>query len=116
MQRYLGKRKELKIYISNEDSYEGKPLFEALLLVAKENGIAGATVLKAVAGMGVHSDIHTFNVWALKQKMPLLITMIDTEAKIRTFLDASKDMIQEGLVTMYDIEVIHYYHPKFGEK
>lgn len=116
MQRYLGKRKELKIYISNEDSYEGKPLFEALLLVAKENGIAGATVLKAVAGMGVHSDIHTFNVWALKQKMPLLITMIDTETKIRTFLDASKDMIQEGLVTMYDIEVIHYYHPKFGEK
>ena len=116
MQRYLGKRKELKIYISNEDSYQGKPLFEVLLSLAKEKGIAGATVLKAVAGMGAHSDIHTFNVWALKQKMPLLITMIDTEEKIRTFLDASEAFIKEGLVTMYDIEVIHYHHPKFGEQ
>jgi len=116
MQRYLGKRKELKIYISNEDNYEGKPLFEALLFLAKDMGIAGATVLKAVAGMGAHSDIHSFNVWALKQKMPLVITMIDSEEKIRTFLDATSGMIQEGLVTMYDIEVIHYHHPKFGEK
>jgi len=116
MQRYLGKRKELKIYISNEDTIDGKPLFEALLSLAKENGIAGATVLKAVAGVGVHSEIHSFNVWVLKQKVPLVIIIIDTEENIRTFLDAAGDMIEEGLVTMNDIEVLQYHHPKFGDK
>jgi len=115
MQRYLGKRKELKIYISNEDNFKGKPLFEVLLAQAKESGIAGATVFKAVAGLGVHSEIHSFNVWVLKQKVPLLITIIDTEENIKKFLDAAGNMIEEGLVTMSDIEVLQYHHPKFGE-
>ncbi|BAF72233.1 DUF190 domain-containing protein [Sulfurovum sp. NBC37-1] len=116
MQRYLGIRKELKIYISNEDTVDGKPLFEALLTLAKEKGLAGATVLKAVAGMGAHSEIHSFNVWALKQKVPLIVTIIDTEEKIKAFLDAADGMIAEGLVTMNDIEIIQYHHPKFGDK
>jgi len=116
MQRYLGKRKELKIYISNEDSVDGKPLFEALLALAKESGIAGATVFKAVAGLGVHSEIHSFNVWVLKQKVPLVITIIDTEANIKAFLEDAGEMIEEGLVTMSDIEVLQYHHPKFGDK
>jgi len=116
MQRYLGKRKELKIYISNEDSVDGKPLFEALLALAQKSGISGATVMKAVAGMGVHSEIHSFNVWVLKQKVPLVITIIDTEEKIKAFLENAGEMIAEGLVTMSDIEVLQYHHPKFGEK
>ncbi len=115
MQRYLGKRKELKIYISNEDQHEGKPLFEALLTLAKEMGLAGATVIKAVAGMGAHSELHTFNVWVLKQKMPLIVAIIDKEEKISAFLDAAGGMIAEGLVTMNDIDVVQYHHPKFGE-
>lgn len=113
MQRYLGKRKELKIYISNEDTYEGKPLFEALLSLAKEQGLAGATVFKGVAGLGAHSEIHSFNVWVLKQKVPLLITIIDKEEKIVAFLEAAKEMIKEGLVTTHDIDVVLYHHPKF---
>ncbi|WP_294951232.1 DUF190 domain-containing protein [Sulfurovum sp.] len=115
MQRYLGKRKELKIYISNEDTFESKPLFEALLARAKESGISGATVMKAVAGLGVHSEIHSFNVWVLRQKVPLVITIIDTEEHIRAFLDEAGKMIDEGLVTMSDTEVLQYHHPKFGE-
>ncbi len=115
MKRYIGKRKELKIYISSEDIYNGKPLFEALLFLAKDKGIAGATVVKAVAGIGVHSDIHTFNVWTLKQNMPLVISIIDTYDNIKIFLEASTDMIAEGLVTISDIEVIQYNHPKFGD-
>lgn len=115
MQRYLGTRKELKIYISNEDTVEGKPLFEVLLDIAKQNGIAGATVIKAIAGMGAHSEIHSFNVWVLKQKMPLVIAMIDTEEKITNFLDAADGLIDEGLVTINDIEVLQYHHPKFGD-
>ncbi len=116
MKRYLGKRKELKIYISNEDSFDGKPLFEVLLNMAKESGLAGATVYKAVAGIGVHSQINTFSVWVLKQKVPLVINIIDEEKKIVEFLKKSENIIQEGLVTMNDIEVIKYYHPKFEKK
>ena len=115
MQRYLGKRKELKIYISNEDTYEGKPLFEVLLAVAKEQELAGATVYKAVAGMGAHSEVHSFNVWVLKQKVPLIVQMIDSEEKIMNFLQAAEHLIKEGLVTTNDIDVVVYHHPKFGE-
>jgi len=115
MQRYLGKRKELKIYISDEDLYKGRPLFEALLTLAKEMELAGATVFKAVAGMGAHSEIHTFNVWVLKQKMPMIVAIIDSEEKIEAFLNEADGMIEEGLVTMNDIDVVRYHHPKFGD-
>ncbi len=71
--------------------------------------------MKAVAGLGVHSEIHSFNVWVLRQKVPLVITIIDTEEHIRAFLDEAGKMIDEGLVTMSDTEVLQYHHPKFGE-
>jgi len=115
MQRYLGKRKELKIYISNEDTYEGKPMFEVLLSMAKEEGLAGATVYKAVAGMGAHSQVHSFNVWVLKQKVPLIVQIIDSREKIMNFLQEIEHIIKEGLVTINDIDVVQYHHPKFGE-
>jgi PII-like signaling protein len=115
MQRYLGKRKTLRIYISNEDVHEGRPLFEALLALAKEQGMAGATVFKAAAGIGAHSEVHTFSVWVLKQKVPLVVEIIESEEKIRAFLAAAEGMIEEGLVTMSDVEVVQYRHPRFGE-
>ncbi len=115
MKRYLGSRKKLKIYIDNDDRYDGKPLWQAILNEAKEYGMAGATVCEAVAGMGAHSEIHTFNVWITGQKLPLIITMIDTEAKIRGFLSAIEPMLEEALVTLEDIEVLLYKHPKFGQ-
>ena len=113
MQRYLGKRKELKIYIDSDDTYEGKPLYEALLTLAKKQGIAGATVIKAVAGMGVHSQMHSFSVWVLNQQLPLIVAIIDTQEHIEPFLKAAEPLIKEGLVTMNDIEVVQYHHPKF---
>lgn len=115
MQRYLGKRKELKIYIDSDDIFEGRPLYEALLILAKEQGVAGATVVKAVAGMGAHSELHSFSVWALNQQLPLIVAIIDTAEKIEGFLKAAEPLIEEGLVTMNDIEVVQYHHPKFGK-
>ncbi len=116
MKRYLGKRKALKIYIGNEDTFEGRALWEALLSKAKECEIAGATVMKAAAGIGAHSQLHAFNVWVLKQKLPIVIEMIDTEEKIERFLGEADSMIAEGLVTMSDVEVISYKHPGFGKQ
>ncbi len=115
MRRDLGRRKVLKIYIGNEDTFENRPLWEALLGRAKECGIAGATVFKAAAGIGAHSQLHTFSVWALKQKLPIVIEIIDREEKIREFLEAADPMIREGLVTMGDVEVIDYRHTGLGD-
>ena len=114
MKRYLGRRKRVRIYIANDDRYDGKPLWEHLLHEAQKMGIAGATVVKAVAGFGAHSEIHAFNVWSLSQKLPLLIEMVEEEEKVRAFLHAADDWIEEGFVTMEDVEVIAYKHPKHG--
>ncbi len=116
MKPYLGKRKLLKIYIGNEDTFEGRPLWEVLLQRAKESGIAGATVMKAVAGIGAHSQVHAFNVWVLKQKLPLIVEIIETEEKISGFMESVNGVIEEGLVTLSDVEVISYKHPAFGKK
>jgi len=113
MKRYLGNKKKLKIYIDNDDKVDGKPLWEFLLQEAKNYGLAGATVYKAAAGMGAHSEIHSFNVWVLNQKIPLIVEMIDSEQKIRGFLTLVENRLIEALVTLEDVEVISYKHPKF---
>ncbi|WP_200763567.1 DUF190 domain-containing protein [Nitrosophilus alvini] len=112
MKRYMGPRKVLKIYIDNEDTYKSNPLWEEILKSAKKSGIAGATVYKAAAGMGAHSTIQTFNVWSMSQKLPVVIEMIDKEDKIMSFLRSIEHMIEEGLVTLSDVDVIMYKHPK----
>ena len=114
MKRYLGPRKILRIYIDNDDKFENQPLWEAILKKAKAEGIAGATVFKGVAGMGAHSEISSFSVWSLSQKLPVVIEIIDKEDKIMSFLKTTELMIKEGLVTLSDVDVISYKHPKFS--
>ncbi len=111
--KYLGKKKVLKIYINNQDKIDNKPLWEILLHKVKEYGLAGATVSKAVAGIGVHTDIHTFNLLALSQTLPLVIEIIDDEEKINLYIEKTKDYIKEGLCTLGDVEVIDYKHKSF---
>ena len=81
---------------------------------AKAFGIAGATILKGVAGIGAHSELHTFEIWSLSQTLPLVIEMIDEEDKLRDFLTHCDEAIIEGLVTLHDVEVISYKHTQFN--
>ena len=110
MKKYIGKKKAARIYINNQDKYEGKPLWESILFKAKQYGLAGATVFKGVAGMGAHSEVHSFNVLVISQVLPLVIELIDDEAKVRGFLEEIEPMIEEGLTSMSDVEVITYKH------
>lgn len=110
MEQYLGNKKVLRIYIDNEDKFQGKPLWEELLKKVKEHGLAGATVFKGVGGIGAHSEIKSFSVFVLSQELPIVIEIIDSEDKIKMFLDVTDDMIQEGLVTITDTHVIKYKH------
>jgi len=114
MQRYLGTRKRARIFLGSDDTHEGRPLWEHLLHEAQKEGIVGATVLKAVAGFGAHSQIRAFSVWSLSQNLPLVVEMVDEEAKIRAFLQKVDDWLEEAFVTMEDVEVIAYKHPGHG--
>ncbi|NOX15252.1 MAG: DUF190 domain-containing protein [Epsilonproteobacteria bacterium] len=110
MKRFLGQKKILRIYIDNQDKYEGKPLWEEILKKAKDLDLAGATVFKGVAGIGAHSEIRSFNVFTISQELPLVIEIIDSENKIINFIDKIDFMISEGITTMSDTQVIKYKH------
>jgi len=112
MKRYLGEKKVLRIYIDNDDTIDKEPLWQYLVHQAKQFGINGATVFKGVAGMGAHSELHTFEVLALSQKLPVIVEIIDDEDKIDRFLEKYDDVIQEGLITMHTVEVLRYKHSK----
>jgi len=108
MKQYLGKKKVLRIYIDNSDTYEGKPLWQYLVHQAKAEGLSGTTVFKGVASIGEHSELHTFELWTLAQTLPVVIEIIETEEKIMTFLEAHDPAIEEGLITLHEAEVLKY--------
>jgi PII-like signaling protein len=110
MKRYLGHKKILRIYIDTLDKYNDNPLFEEILKEVKKEHLAGATVIKAIAGLGAFTEMRSFKVWALAQELPLVIEIIDDEEKIRTFIERIDTMIDNGLVTITDTEVIKYKH------
>jgi len=110
MKRFLGKKKILRIYIDNQDKYDDKPLWEEILKKVKELGLAGATVFKGVAGIGAHSELRSFNVFTMSQELPLVIEIIDSEEKIIDFINHIDFMIDEGITTMCDTQVIKYKH------
>lgn len=100
--------KRLRIYIGESDRYKGRPLFQALVEKAKELDMAGATVFRGMMGYGANSRIHTAQIVALSSDLPILIEIIDSEEYIQKLLPYLDEMVQEGLVTIDDIEVIKY--------
>ncbi|WP_298628100.1 DUF190 domain-containing protein [uncultured Thermus sp.] len=103
-----GEAKLLRIFVGESDRHGGKPLYEAIVLEAKRQGLAGATVFKGFMGFGAHSRIHTAKVLQLSEDLPVMIEIVDTEEKIRAFLPVLDGMVREGLVTLEKVEVIRY--------
>ncbi|WP_457567550.1 DUF190 domain-containing protein [Desulfurobacterium sp.] len=106
----MKREKLLRIFIDSEDKYKGEPLWKFLLKSVKEKGLSGATVIKAAAGIGSHSEIHTANILALSINLPLVIEIIDEEKKIEDFISFIDTILEEGLVTVQDVEVKIYRH------
>lgn len=90
----------LRIFIGESDKYHGKPLYEWLVLRAREEGLAGATVLRGLMGFGAHSRIHTFKIERLSVDLPIVVEIVDTQAKLEAFIDSIGDALVEGLVTI----------------
>ncbi len=100
--------KRLRIYIGEADSWEGKSLYKALVLKAKELDLAGATVFQGCMGYGANSRIHTASLIDLSADLPIMIEIIDSTEYIEKFLPHLDKMVKEGMVTVDDIQVIKY--------
>ena len=98
----------LRIFIGESDRWEHKPLYEAIVLAAREAQLAGATVLRGPMGFGKNSHLHTAKILRLSMDLPLVIEIVDSEEKINSFLPTLDKMIGGGLVTLEKVKVLHY--------
>jgi hypothetical protein len=105
-----GKAKMLRIIISEDDEWEGEPLYEAIIKRLIMNDIAGATVYKAIAGYGPHKRYHKKKTLTVHGELPILITIMDTEEKISKVIPILDELVGEGIVVLSDVNVIKYTH------
>jgi len=100
--------KLLRIFIGEQDKWRGQPLYEAIVHLARKEGLAGATCLKGFLGYGAKSHLHTVKLLRLSEDLPIVIEIVDSEEKIQAFLPKLDAMIQDGLVTLERAEVLVY--------
>ena len=98
----------LRIFIGEADKHAGQPLYEAIVLKARELHLAGATVLRGPMGYGHSSRLHTAKILRLSEDLPLVIEIVDAEAKIKDFLPTLDSMMTSGLVTLEKVQVLQY--------
>jgi len=98
----------LRVYLGESDRWEHKPLYEAIVLKARELQLAGATVQRGPAGFGKSSRLHTAKILRLSYDLPLIIEIVDAEEKINAFLPVLDQMMKGGLVTLEKVRVIDY--------
>jgi PII-like signaling protein len=98
----------LRIFIGELDKWHHQPLYEAIVLRARELGLAGATVLRGPMGFGAKSRLHTAKILRLSEDLPVIIEIVDKEEKINAFLQELDKMVGDGLVTLEKVRVITY--------
>jgi PII-like signaling protein len=98
----------LRIFLGENDRWRHQPLYEAIVLRAREAHLAGATVLRGPMGFGRASRLHTTKILRLSEDLPLVIEIVDSEAKIEGFLPALEEMMGSGLVTLEKVRVLQY--------
>ena len=106
--KLLGKQKLLRVFVGEQDKWEGRPLYEAIVEEARALGMAGATVLKGCLGYGAKAHIHSAKLLYISEDLPMVVEVVDTEAKVKTLLPKLDAMVKDGLVTMETVDVIVY--------
>lgn len=102
--------KMLRIYLGQDDRWEGKPTYEQIVLKLRERHVAGATVHKGTMGYGASQRIHPSGRLGLSRDLPVMVTVVDSEENIRELLPLIDAMVTEGLVVVADVDVIKYHH------
>ena len=105
-----GKAKLMRIYIGENDKWNGKPLYEGIVGGLRAHDIAGVTVYRGILGYGANRRIHKDATLSLSHDRPILLSIIDTEDKLRAFMPILDEMVQQGLVVLSDVDVIKYSH------
>jgi hypothetical protein len=100
--------KLLRIFIGENDRWQGRPLYEAIVVEARKRGLAGATVIKGFMGFGAHSRIHTAKLLELSQDLPIVVEIVDAPEKIEAFIPDLEQMVGDGLITLERAEVRLY--------
>jgi uncharacterized protein len=98
----------LRIFIGEDDKHENSPLYEAIVLKARDMQLAGATVLRGPMGYGHNSHLRTTKILSLSQDLPLLIEIVDDKDKIDRFVEILNGMMSSGLVTLQTVQVVRY--------
>jgi PII-like signaling protein len=98
----------LRIFLGEGDKHEGRPLYEWLVLRARERGLAGATVVRGLMGFGANSRIHTFKIERLSLDLPIVVEIVDTREKLEAFLAEIDPIVHDGLATLEKAEVRFY--------
>lgn len=100
--------KLLRIFLGEADKWNGKPLYEEVILLAKKSKMAGATAIKGFMGFGCKSHMHSANLLRLSEDLPIVIEIVDSEEKINQFVPQLDGMVKEGLITLEKANVIMY--------
>ncbi|MDD5459696.1 MAG: DUF190 domain-containing protein [Phycisphaerae bacterium] len=100
----------LRIFVGEGDKHEGKPLYEVIVKLAREKGLAGAKVLRGLMGFGAHSRMHSAKILRISEDLPIVIEIVDKGERIGELLPELDAMIKEGLVTLENVRVIAYRH------
>jgi PII-like signaling protein len=105
-----GHAKLLRIHFGEDDKWQGKPLYEAIVSRCREMDIAGATVYRGIEGYGASSFIRHEHLLSFSKDAPIVVTIIDSEENIQRLLPILDEMVDEGLIAMSHVEVIKYVH------
>ena len=98
----------LRMFFGEDDKFNGRPLYEAIVLAARSAGLAGATVLRGPMGFGQSSRLHTTKILRLSEDLPLIIEIVDSEEAVKAFLPTLEPMMGSGLVTLEKVQVLQY--------
>jgi PII-like signaling protein len=102
----------LRVFLGESDTHNGKPLYEQIVLKAREMNLAGATVTRGLMGFGAHSRLHTAKVLRLSEDLPVVVEIVDTEENLNRLIPFLDQTVHEGLVTLEKVRVIKYRHGK----
>jgi PII-like signaling protein len=108
MPRIEGEGKLLRVFIGESDRHGRKPLYQAIVEMLREEGLAGATVLRGMEGFGAKSHLHTARILRLSADLPVVIEVVDTAERIASILPRLDEMVGDGMVTLERVEVIAY--------
>ncbi len=98
----------LRVFIGESDVWQGQPLYRAIVLKAREMGLAGATVLRGPMGFGAHSRMHTAKLLELSTDLPIIVEIVERPGKIQALLPFLDEVVTEGLITIEDVRIFRY--------